>query len=109
MPVELPIACSLSAPEFARREAEIAELGRAALLATRQNGAHAELRFAPADGLRERVEQFVAAESACCPFLAMRIADEPDAVVLTIDAPADAELVLGELLAAFKSAPEEIR
>ena len=109
MPVELPIACSLSANEFPIREAEIAELGRAALIDAHQDGVHAELRFAAGDGVRERVEAFVAAESACCTFLTMRIADEPDAVRLMIDAPADAEVVLGELVEAFRAAPQETR
>jgi hypothetical protein len=38
----------------------------------------------------------------CCAFLAMSVADEPDVVVLTIDAPAGAELVLDEIVAAFR-------
>jgi hypothetical protein len=109
MPVELPIACSLNATEFARREAEIAELGRAALIDARQDGVHAELRFAAGDGVRARVESFVAAESSCCAFLTMRVVDEPDVVRLTIDAPADAAVVLAELVAAFRSSPQAAR
>ena len=42
------------------------------------------------------------AESDCCSFLDMTVTDEPDAVVLTIDAPDDAEPVLGELVSAFR-------
>jgi hypothetical protein len=109
MPIELPIACSLSANDFATREVEIAELGRAALLDARQDGVHAVLRFAAGDGVRERVDAFVAAESSCCPFLTMRVADEPDVVRLSIDAPADAEVILGELVEAFRSSPQAPR
>jgi hypothetical protein len=109
MPVELPIACSLSANEFARRGDEIADLGRAALIGARRHGAQAELRFAAGHGVRERVEAFVAAESSCCAFLTMRIVDEPDVVRLSIDAPAGAEVVLGELVEAFRRSPQAAR
>jgi hypothetical protein len=109
MPTEPPIACSLSAPELATREADVAELGRAALIDVRRERAHAELRFAAGDGVRERVEAFVAGESECCAFLTMRVADDRGAVLLTIDAPADAELVLAELVEAFGFVPGPIR
>jgi hypothetical protein len=102
MPAELPIACALSANDLPERLAEIADLGHAALVGTRHDGAHAELRFAAAAGVRERVAAIVAAESHCCAFLAMRVTDEPDTVVLTIDAPQGAEPVLQELLDAFR-------
>jgi len=101
MPTELPIACSLGADELAARLAEMVELGRTALLRTETAGAHAELRFARAPGVRKRVDAIVAAESRCCAFLAMRVGDERDAIVLTIEAPTGAELVLRELVDAF--------
>ena len=82
MPTELPIACSLSATEQAVRLAQMAGLGRDALLDVKLSGTHATLRFAAGSSLRERVESFVAAESACCAFLAMQVTDEPDRVVL---------------------------
>jgi MerR family copper efflux transcriptional regulator len=102
MPAELPIACALSATDLPERLAEMADLGHAALVGTRHDGAHAELRFAAAAGVHERVAAIVAAESHCCAFLEMRVTDEPDTVVLTIDAPEGAELVLQELLDAFR-------
>lgn len=98
---ELPIACSLSATDLHTRLQDMNALGRDALLDSHVDGAHARLRFAAAGGVRERVEAIVAAESECCAFLAMRVGDEPGAVVLTIDAPADAEPVVAELVAAF--------
>jgi hypothetical protein len=106
MPAEPPIACSLSATELPARLAEMAALGAAALTDTRQDAAHAELRFAAGAGVRERVEAVVAAESHCCAFLAMHVTGEPDAVVLTIDAPEGAEVVLAELVDAFRSRPQ---
>jgi hypothetical protein len=102
MPAELPIACSLSATELPARLAEMAALGDTALVDARQDATHAELRFAAGAGVHERVEAVVAAESQCCAFLTMRVSGEPDTVVLTIDAPQGAEVVLGELVDAFR-------
>ena len=106
MPTELPIACSLSATELPARFAQMAELGRDALVAVELSGTHATLRFAAGAGVRERVTSVVAAESACCAFLAMQVRDEPDAVVLDITAPEDAEPVLRELVDAFRGEPQ---
>src|SRR3954451_16729410 len=103
MPTELPIACSLSATELPARLAQIAELGRDALVNVELSGTHATLRFAAGAGVRERVTSVVAAESACCALLAMRVSDEPGAVVLDIPAPEDADLVLRELVDAFRA------
>jgi hypothetical protein len=54
------------------------------------------------DGIRDRVEAIVQAEAQCCAFLNMEVRDEPDLVVLHIAAPSDADLVLGELVDAFR-------
>jgi hypothetical protein len=102
MTSELPIACSLSATDLSTRLREMAELGRAALVDVRHEQTRAELRFADGTGVRDRVDGIVAAESQCCAFLAMNVTDEPDTVVLTIQAPDGAELVLAELLDAFR-------
>jgi hypothetical protein len=105
MTTELPIACSLSTTELSVRQAQIAELGRDALLDATVDGRRAELHFTARPGVRERVERFVAAESECCAFLTMGVEAAPDEVRVSIDAPAGAELVLEELVAAFRSAP----
>jgi hypothetical protein len=105
MPTELPISCSLSATELPARLAEMADLGRAALVDASSEPLHAQLRFAAGAGIRDRVEAVVAAESHCCAFLTMSVSDEPDTVVLTIDAPDGAEVVLAELVDAFRGQP----
>jgi hypothetical protein len=105
MPSELPIACSLKATQLSERLAEMSALGDAALVDARTKPLHAELRFAAGDGIRERVEAILAAESQCCSFLSMGVSEEPGLVVLTVDAPEGAELVLAELVAAFRDQP----
>jgi hypothetical protein len=106
MPTELPIACSLSATELPARLVQMAELGRDALVDVELSGTRATLRFAAGAGVHERVTSVVAAESACCAFLAMQVSDEHDAVALSITAPEDAELVLHELVEAFRGEPQ---
>ena len=98
---ELPIACSLDAGDLHQRMADIAALGRDALMGTVTGMSQAQLRFAPRRGIHERVAAIVAAEARCCAFLSMTVAEEPDAIVLSIDAPADAGRVLAELVEAF--------
>jgi hypothetical protein len=106
MPTDLPIACSLSATELPNRLAEMAGLGRAALLDARTTATRAQLRFAAGASVHDRVAAIVAAESQCCAFLNMTLSEEPDTVVLTIEAPEGAEVVLAELVDAFGGTTE---
>lgn len=101
MTTDLPIACSLGATELPERLAEMAAIGRDSLIETDTTPVRAQLRFHDRAGTRERLEAVVAAESRCCAFLRMSVRSEHDAVALTIEAPAGAEPVLAELVAAF--------
>ena len=109
MPPDLPIACTLTAAELPERLAEMRDVGRAALIDARACGPRAELRFAAGAGVRDRVEAIVAAEAQCCAFLTMHVTEEPDTVVLAIDGPEGAELVVSELVGAFRGDPEATR
>ncbi len=105
MPADPPIACSLTATELPTRMAEMAALGEHALLDARQDGNAAELRFAAGAGVRERVDALVAAEAQCCEFLAMRVSETPDTVILRMDVPRGAEHALKEVVNAFGTQP----
>ncbi len=109
LPAELPIVCSLNATDLTARVAEIADLGRYALLESHYDGTRAELRFAAAEDVRARVDAIVAAESQCCAFLTMSVGDDAGAVILTINAPDGAELVVQQLVAAFRGEPQVAR
>ena len=102
MPTELPIACSLGAGDLNDRLAEIAGLGRDALREAELAGLRAQLRFARAPGIPQRLARIVAAESECCAFLTMTVREQADALVLTIAAPGGAELVLEEFVDGFR-------
>lgn len=97
----LPIACSLDAQSLSTRLAEIADVGGRALLDTRTSDGEAVLRFAAGAGIRPRLEAIVAAEQECCAFMAFQLAQDGDELVLTVRAPADAQLVLEDFAAAF--------
>ena len=96
---ELPLACSLDAPALADRLEEMRAIGRDAFVSAEP--ARGVLRFRPAPGVRARLERIVAAEAACCPFLGLELADESDAVRLTVTAPEGAEPVVAGLVEAF--------
>lgn len=97
---ELPLACSLDTSELPRRLEKMAAIGRTDLLAADVDGRRAVLSFRPA--ARERLAAIVAAEAECCPFLDMRLDSGTHAVAtLAIEAPAGAEPVVQDLVAAF--------
>jgi hypothetical protein len=90
-----PLACSLTGPELTERLAEIAAAGEQAVRVGD------ELRFPAGAATRERLEAIVAAESRCCPFLDFELRESGADLVLTIDAPPEAEPVAAELRDAF--------
>jgi hypothetical protein len=80
----------------------MAKLGDAALLEVRRAETRAELLFAHDPGVRESLDAILAAESACCPFLEMRVNDRGNSVLtLEVEAPAGAETVLSGIVEAF--------
>jgi hypothetical protein len=98
---DLPIACSLGAAALTQRLAEMRALGRAALLGVEPGRGRTSLYFAADEETRARLKEIVAAEAACCAFLRLTLADEATRIVLTIEAPEGAELVVDDLVAAF--------
>jgi hypothetical protein len=98
---DLPIACSLTAGDLSARLDEIGAVGRAALLGVERTAGGAVLRFRPGTDTAERLAAIIAAEARCCAFLDMTLRDAGDALVLAIEAPADARPVLDDLVVAF--------
>ncbi len=52
------------------------------------------LRFRGEDGVAERLEELIAAERECCPFLDMTLTGADGDLVVDITAPRDAQPVL---------------
>jgi hypothetical protein len=108
MSPDQPIGCSLSATELPQRLAEMAELGDAALLEIHRAGTRAELLFAAGAAVRERLEEMVAKEARCCPFLNMRLSETAGVITLHVQAPEGAEVVLSEIAEAFGDRTEAV-
>ena len=95
-----PIACSLPAATLGARLDRVRALGARSLLrADRTADAHV-LRFRPDGETRRELEQIVAAERRCCPFLQLGLQDGGE-LVLTIAAPEEGREAAAALAAAF--------
>jgi hypothetical protein len=101
MPDELPIACSLSGSDLKQRLAEMADLGRVALVDHQSADGKAVLRFRSSEETSQRLGRIVAAEAECCAFLDLGITARGDSLELTIAGPDGAEPVVDELVEAF--------
>jgi hypothetical protein len=74
---ELPIACSLTDPEFQRRRQELLKTFETALLETKELEDGYGYRF-PSDGdWIAELAQLITFERACCPFLRFNLRLEP--------------------------------
>ena len=75
--IDLPIACTLTDPEFrARRDGILAQLRRDCLeRRPLENGL--ALRFAPAPGQLARIMEVMELERQCCAFLELRLTVAP--------------------------------
>jgi hypothetical protein len=104
MSTDLPIACSLSAAELPARLAEMASIGRTALIEAESSGRRALLRFHATPPVRDRLAAVVEAESACCAFLTMSLREEPGAISLAIEGPDGSAPIVGDLVRAFSGA-----
>jgi hypothetical protein len=98
---EKAIACSLSAGDYRERLEQIHEIGREALIAADDRGGTVRLVFAEDAGIRARLEDIVAAEAACCPFLDLELGEAPEGIALTIGAPPEAAPIVADLVRSF--------
>jgi len=101
-----PIACSLGGGELRERLVRIAALGARSLISHRANGGTHVLRFRGGAETRGELEEIVAAEAGCCPFLELSIDSRDSDLVLSISAPRDAEPAAKALALAFGSASD---
>lgn len=94
-----PIACSLSAAEYRQRIQDADDVARDALRARRPIEGGARLTFTRDAAVRERLEAFVAAESKCCSFLTLDLAEDGTDLVLTVTGPAEAAPLIADFFA----------
>jgi hypothetical protein len=101
-----PIACSLDAGALQSRLRRLAELGARSLLGSKGGGGRHTLRFRDDPQTRSALDEAVAAERECCPFLALSVERAGGELTLSIEAPAGGETIADELAAAFRGAVE---
>jgi hypothetical protein len=94
-----PIACSLTGAGYRKRVADTGQVARDALLERQPIDGGARLSFEETADVRERLEAFVAAESECCPFLAMNLRAADGRLVLEVTGPELAAPIIEELFA----------
>ena len=95
----VPIACSLTADEYRQRVADAGQVARDALRARTPIDGGVRLAFTDTGDVHVRLEEFVAAESKCCPFLAMDLGATACELILDVTGPADAAPIIEELFA----------
>jgi hypothetical protein len=97
--MEQPIACTLSAADYAARAQDTGELAARALRSRHPISDGTRLVF-NADAQTERdLRELIAAEAQCCAFLRMELTTEADTLILEVTGPADAQPIIAELFA----------
>ena len=74
---ELPIACSLTNPEFQQRRADLLKIFQEALLETKGLEDGYAYRFPSAANWIAELAQLITFERECCPFLRFNLRLEP--------------------------------
>src|SRR4030095_8116847 len=74
---ELPIACSLTDPQFQRRRAELLKIFQGALLETKELDDGYAYRFPSGEKWIAELAQLITFERECCPFLRFNLWIEP--------------------------------
>ncbi len=98
MPETIPIACSLDQADLPARGEQMAELGQV-MTAIEAEGCEANLTF-PVSRRRD-VEDFIRAESSCCPFFEFSLAEAGNDLKLSVSAPDGGDWAVRGLVAGF--------
>jgi hypothetical protein len=93
----LPIACSLSSADLADRAQAWSRLVNGWAVARAPIDDGVQINFRPAPGLIESLRELVALESECCPWMNMRLTEDPG-IQLRVTGPGD---TAGELRRMF--------
>jgi hypothetical protein len=98
---ESPATCSLAPEPLGERVAWISEISAQGLLSRESDGDLHRLRFRSEPGLRQQLEELVAAESKCCSRLSLSLEEDGAELVLSISAPVEAQPLARALAESF--------
>ncbi len=96
---DAPIACTLTAGQYADRTGDLAALAARALRTREQTAVGERLVFAATPEIERDLRAAIAAEASCCAFLRMDLQRTGDGLVLDIAGPQDARAIIAELFA----------
>ena len=94
-----PIACTLTADDYASRRDDITRITRDALRSREPIDGGARLTFAASDQTETDLRAVIAAEGDCCSFLRFELDRVADVLRLDVTGPADAQPIIAELFA----------
>jgi hypothetical protein len=97
--MDQPIACTLSAAEYAGRAQTTAALARRALRSRRPLPDGMRLTFAASADTERQLRAIIAAEARCCAFLQMDLRAGDGGLILDVTGPAQAAPIIAELFA----------
>jgi hypothetical protein len=100
---DMPIACTLSAVDYQRRLRAIRRVGFEAFVSADERPDGATLRFRNSPETRQQLDEIVAAERACCPFLSLTVDDAGDQLIVGVTAPPEARPVVSDLIDSFRA------
>ena len=97
--MDKPIACTLSADDYATRRDDIARIARDSLRSREPLDGGARLTFAASDDTERELHAVIAAEGECCSFLRFDLRREADELRLDVTGADDAQPIIAELFA----------
>jgi hypothetical protein len=93
----LPIACSLSASDYAQRAQEFGSLFATALISSKREPTRLDLVLNRKLAEEARVRDLVDRERECCPYFTFEVASGAEDIRLQIEVPEGAEECLDDL------------
>jgi hypothetical protein len=99
---DLPIACTLRAVDYQRRLRAVRRVGFAALVSADERPDGATLRFRNSPETRRQLDEIIAAERACCPFLSLTVDEAGGQLTVEVTAPPEARPVVNDLIDSFR-------
>lgn len=93
-PDELPIACSLEPRSADARILRWQALADRALLASQRDGGAARQRYRDDAGVDTELEDLIALERQCCPFLDFNLDRADGELVLDVTGPVEADSII---------------
>jgi hypothetical protein len=94
--MDLPIACTLTGPELLKRRQTVLDLVRKTRIRTLRLADGYAYEFPPHAELAERLNDLVALERQCCPFLSFNTMETATAIRLEVTGPNEAMRVIEE-------------